>query len=283
MLVNHVLVEGDVLTRMGEAGIRGNVFHQFSTRTGGGLAIVDTSDGFGEAIEAEAAKRRVDGNRGPIRRDVVLVLLDGDFLGKLRGQPYLDLHMADKIPAVEPDVECRGAEGPDVIVLAGRVGKEGVPRFRGLEGLSDGTNVKVVEDSVEVDHQNVLIGGVVGVDVLQQSVAHEGEAHGAGGNGIGFGVERQNAVAVGVGLSERFQNGLGAVGRAILGNDNRGLAPEGGDFLHSGQGLGEFVGDASSRSDEDAGGGFHLGRDGGDCLGRNRPILNLTHRCLCRS
>ena len=90
-------------------------------------------------------------------------------------------------------------------------------------------------------------------------------------------------MAVGVRLSERFQNGLGAVGRAILGNDDGGLGPEGGDLGHGGQGPREFVGDAPGRSDQDAGGGFHLGRDGGDCLGRKRPILNLTHRSLCRS
>jgi len=168
VLVDHVLVEGDVLARIGEAGPWNNVFYQGNTRTGVGLAFVDTADRFGETIEAEAAKGRVDGNRFSIWGNLILVLLDCDFLGELGRNPYLVLHVADKIPAVKPDVEFGGAEGPDVIVLAGRVGKEGVPSSldRRLEGLLDRADLKVVEDSVEVDHQNVLIGGVVGVDVF---------------------------------------------------------------------------------------------------------------------
>jgi len=261
VLVYHVLVEGDVLARIGKAGPRDNVFYKVGTRTGGGLAVVDTSDRFGKAIESEAAKGRVDGNRGPIRRDDVLVLLDGDFLGKLGRQPYLELHVADKVPAVKLDLEGRGAESPDVVILAGGIGKEGVPSSldRRLEGLLDRADLEAIENSVEVNHQNVLIGGVVGVDIVQQLVAHEGEAHRAGGDGIGLGVEGQNAMTVWVGCPEFSENRLGAVGRAVFGNDDGGLGPEGGDFLQGGQGLGEFVGDAPGRSDEDAGGGFHVG------------------------
>ena len=174
MLINHILVEADMLTRIGEAGAGDNVVYQFGTRTGGGLAIVGTADGLGKAVQAEAAKGRGDGNGGPVRFYFFLVLLDGDFLGKFGGQLCLELYVACKVPAVKSDIEFSGAEGPDVIVLAGGIGKEGVPRFGGLEGLSDRMNVKVVENPVEVDHQNVLIGGVMGVDVLQQPVAHEG-------------------------------------------------------------------------------------------------------------
>ena len=259
MLVYHVLVEGDVLARIGKAGPGDNVFYKGGTRTGSGLAVVDTSDRFGETIESEATKGRVDGNRGPIRRDVVLVLLDGDFLGKLGRQPYLELHVADKVPAVKLDLEGRGAEGPDVVILTGRIGEEGIPGSRRLEGLLDRADLEAVEDSVEVNHQNVLIGGVVGMDIVQQLVALEGEAHGAGGDGVGLCVEGQNAMTVWVGCPEFAENRLGAVGRAVFGNDDGGLGPEGGDFLQGGQGFGEFVGDAPGRSDEDAGGGFHVG------------------------
>ena len=56
VLINHILVEADMLTRIGEAGAGDNVVYQFGTRTGGGLAIVGTADGLGEAVQAEAAQ-----------------------------------------------------------------------------------------------------------------------------------------------------------------------------------------------------------------------------------
>lgn len=202
VLVNHILMKTDVLTRIGEAGTGGNIFNQVGARTGVGLAFVDTADGFGEAVQAKATKGGFDRNQRSVLCYFVLILLDGDFLGKLGRNPDLDLHVANKVPAVKHDVEFFGAEGPDVVVLAGGIRKEGVPRTRGLEGLLDRADLKVVEDSVEVDHQNVLIGGVMGVDIVEKFVAHEGEAHGTGGNSVGLGVEGQNAVTVGIGSSK---------------------------------------------------------------------------------
>jgi len=89
----------------------------------------------------------------------------------------------------------------------------------------------------------------MGVDIVQQLVAHEGEAHCAGGNGIGLGVQGQDVMAVGVGRSERFQNGLGAVRRAVLANDDGGPREEGGDLGHGGQASGKFVSNVAGRPD----------------------------------